>query len=173
MGHVAAVSVVVFAVFQTVAPHFGVLVVDGVDKGEDDRNDDDHHRHKACDEGKVVLCNRNNNKETGDKLIRQHLLTMSRWNYKLPCLFLHALRKIDSVAFIYFYLRYNNAFNVIIMLSILHFRSICNIERKKNILYTSLMDKSRNMHYRRHIWPPITMHYVGMNITFTYDVKLD
>lgn len=57
MGHIAVVSVVEFDVFQTVAPHFGVLVVDGVDEGEDDGGDDDHDRHKACDEGKVVLCN--------------------------------------------------------------------------------------------------------------------
>lgn len=71
MGHVAVVSVVEFDVFQTVAPHFGVLVVDGVDEGEDDGDDDDHYRHKACDEGKVVLCNIK--KKTGNILIRQHI----------------------------------------------------------------------------------------------------
>lgn len=42
MGHVAIVSVVEFGVFQTVAPHFGVLVVDGVYEDEDARDDHDH-----------------------------------------------------------------------------------------------------------------------------------
>lgn len=48
-------AVVELDILQFVAPHLGVLVVDGVDEGEDGADDDDHRRHKACDEGKVVL----------------------------------------------------------------------------------------------------------------------
>lgn len=67
MGHVAVVSVVEFVdLFQIVAAYFGVLVVDRVDKGEEDGNSDDHHRHKACDDRKVVLCNGKNDKKVNE-----------------------------------------------------------------------------------------------------------
>lgn len=56
MSHVAIVGAE-FGVFKTVEAHFGLLVVDRVYKDEDNGDDDDHHRHKAGDEGKVVLCN--------------------------------------------------------------------------------------------------------------------
>ena len=56
MCHISFQGVVDLGVLQAVAPHLGVLVVDGVDEDEDDR--DNHHRdgYKASYEGKVVLC---------------------------------------------------------------------------------------------------------------------
>lgn len=61
MGHVAVVGAE-FRVLQTVAAHFGVLVVDWVDEEEDNRDDNDCERHKSGDKGKVILCNKKNQK---------------------------------------------------------------------------------------------------------------
>lgn len=50
MSHVAIVSAE-FGVFETVAAHLGVLVVDGVDEEEDDGDGHDGDSHKSSDEG--------------------------------------------------------------------------------------------------------------------------
>lgn len=42
-------------VFQTVAPHLGVLVVNGVDEEKNDGNDNYCDSHKSSNEGQVVL----------------------------------------------------------------------------------------------------------------------
>lgn len=54
VSHVPVVSAE-FGVFQTVAPHLGVLVVDGVDEEEDDGDGHYGDSHKSGDEGQVVL----------------------------------------------------------------------------------------------------------------------
>lgn len=58
VSHIAVV-VAEFRVFNTVAAHFGVLVVDRVDEDEDDGGDNYCDRHKSGYDGKVVLCNKN------------------------------------------------------------------------------------------------------------------
>ena len=55
VSHIA-VLVAEFRVFNTVAAHFGVLVVDWVDEDKDDGNDNYCDCHKSSNDGKVVLC---------------------------------------------------------------------------------------------------------------------
>lgn len=47
-----------FGVFQTVAAHLGVLVVDRVDDGEDDADAHYCEGHQSCYDGQVVLYNK-------------------------------------------------------------------------------------------------------------------
>lgn len=56
MSHVTILGVELW-VFEAIAAHFGVLVVDGVEEDKD--NGDSHHRdcHKSGYEGKIVLWN--------------------------------------------------------------------------------------------------------------------
>lgn len=55
VGHVTVVGAE-FRVFETVAAHPGVLVIDGVDEEEDDGDGDHRDGHESSDERKVVLC---------------------------------------------------------------------------------------------------------------------
>lgn len=49
-----------FRVFKAVAAHLGVLVVDGVNEDEDDRDDHYCDSHESSYEGQVVHCNKIN-----------------------------------------------------------------------------------------------------------------
>lgn len=65
MSHVTILGVELW-VFETVMAHFGVLVVDGVDKYKDDRDNDHRDCHESRYEGKIVLWNESKQKTCQD-----------------------------------------------------------------------------------------------------------